>query len=71
MADDPKRTVDDVVSDLDDLTTQVEELEVDPAADAHAKELGRLRVALEEAGDAADAVEEDMEEEEDEGSRNH
>ena len=70
MADDPKRTVDEVVSDLDDLTTQVEELEVDPAADEHAEELGRLRLALEEAGDAADAVEENMEED-DERSRNH
>ena len=68
MADDPKRTVDEVASDLDDLTTEVEELEVDPAADGHAKELGRLRLALEEAGDAADAVEEDMNGKEDERS---
>jgi hypothetical protein len=71
VADDPKRTVDEVASDLDDLTTRVEELEVDPAADEHAKELGRLRLALEDAGDAADAVEETMDGEKDERSRNH
>ena len=71
VADDPKRAVDEVASDVDDLTTKVEELEVDPAADEHAKELGRLRLALEEASAAADAVEENMDEEEDERSHNH
>lgn len=71
MADDPKRTVDEVASDLDDLTTRVEELEVDPAADEHAKELGRLRLALEDAGDAVDAVEENMDGEGEERSRHH
>ena len=70
VADDPKRAVDEVASGVDDLTTRVEELEVDPAAGEHAKELGRLRLALEEASAAVDAVEENMDGEEDERSRN-
>ena len=71
VADDPKRAVDEVASDLDDLTTRVEELEVDPAADEHANELGRLRQALEDASDAADAVEDNMDGEMDERTPNH
>jgi hypothetical protein len=71
VADDPKRAVDEVASDLDDLTTRVEELEVDPATNEHSKELGRLREALDDASDAADAVEENMDGEKDERSRKH
>jgi hypothetical protein len=70
MADDAKRAVDEIARDLDDLTTRVEELEVDPTTDEHAKELGRLRMALEDAGDAADEVEENMDEAEGEEAPN-
>ena len=58
MVEDPKRTVDEVTSDLEDLTTRVEELEIDPKVEEHAQEARRLRLALEEAVDAADILDE-------------
>jgi ElaB/YqjD/DUF883 family membrane-anchored ribosome-binding protein len=55
-----KRTIDEVASDLDDLATTVEELETDPAAKASSDEVKKLRQALEDASDAADAVDEQL-----------
>jgi len=65
MADDPKHTVDELASDLDDLALTVEELEVDPGTEPGAAELSRLHKALEDAGDAADSLGEELDEESD------
>ena len=62
MTSDPQRKIDELASDLDDLTTTVEELEIDAADDATAAELARLQRALERASDAADAVDDKMDE---------
>ena len=51
-----ERTIDEVASDLDDLTTTVEELETDPAVGAGSIEVKKLREALQDASVAADAA---------------
>ncbi len=62
MTSDPRRKIDELASELDDLTTTVEELEMDATTEADATELKRLQRALENASDAADAVDDEMDE---------
>ena len=56
VTSDPRRKIDELASDLDDLTTTVEELEIEATNEADADELRRLQHALEKASDAADVV---------------
>ena len=62
MTSDSRRKIDEVATDLDDLTTTVEELEMDATTEVDAIELKRLQRALEDASDAADAVDDKMDE---------
>jgi outer membrane murein-binding lipoprotein Lpp len=61
MTSDSRRKIDEVAADLDDLTTTVEELEMDAAVESNKPELHRIKQALEEASDAVDAVDGDIE----------
>ena len=63
MTSDPRRKIDELASELDDLTTTVEELEIEATNEADAAELRRLQRALEEASDAADVVDDKMDDE--------
>ena len=63
MTSDPRRKIDELASDLDDLTATVEELEIEATNEADAAELRRLQRALEEASDAADVVDDKMDDE--------
>ena len=63
MTSDPRRKIDELASDLDDLTATVEELEIEATNEADAAELRRLQRALEEASDAADVVDDNMDDE--------
>ncbi len=56
MPQDQRDTADEVVNDLDDLKTAVEELQEDAPADARPA-FDKLRSALEDASDAADEIE--------------
>jgi hypothetical protein len=47
MNPNPRRTVDELATDLDDLTTTVEELEIDPAVEPDSANLQKLQRALE------------------------
>jgi hypothetical protein len=62
MTPDPRRKVDELASDIDDVTTAAEELHADPTIDAHAAELERLERALAQASDAADELDEKVDE---------
>jgi hypothetical protein len=59
---DAERKIDELASDLDDLTTTVEELEMDTSDPQKAGDLRRLQRALEHASDAADAVDDSIDE---------
>ena len=61
MTPDSQRKIDELASDLDDLTITAEELETDSSVDAQA-ELERLKRALEEASNATDALDETVNE---------
>lgn len=54
--------LDDIASDLDDLTTNVEELEHDPPQSADVHDMKKLRHALEKAGTVVDDLEDKVEE---------
>ena len=56
VTSDQRRKIDELASNLDDLTTTVEELEIEATNEADAAELSRLQRALEQASDAADVV---------------
>jgi hypothetical protein len=60
MTPDPRRKIDELASDIDDLVTSTEELQTDPTIDADPAELERLRRALEQASDATDALDEKL-----------
>jgi outer membrane murein-binding lipoprotein Lpp len=51
MTPDSKRKIDELASDIDDLTITADELETDSSVDARA-EVARLKRALEEASSA-------------------
>jgi hypothetical protein len=51
--------VDELTSGLDDLTTTVEELQIEPATDIDPGRLEAVRSALEHASDAADEIEQE------------
>ena len=63
-----KRTIEEVASDLADLATTVDELETDPGAGS--SEVKKLRQALEDASDAADAIDEQLSNPTDDASSN-
>jgi hypothetical protein len=61
MADPTRRdTVDEVVNDLDELKTTVEELQEEAPADEQ-RALEQIRADLDDAGDAADDIEDHAE----------
>jgi outer membrane murein-binding lipoprotein Lpp len=60
MTSDSKRKIEQVAADLDDLATTVEELEIDTTVQSSEPELRRIKNALEEASDATDALDEDV-----------
>jgi outer membrane murein-binding lipoprotein Lpp len=55
-----KQKIGEVASDLDDLATTVDELETDQPSGATAGDVKKLRHALEDASDAADAIDEQL-----------
>ena len=57
MTQDSRRKIDELASDIDDLTITAEELETDSSVDAKT-EIERLKRALEEASNATDALDE-------------
>ena len=59
---DPRRRIDELASDIDDVATTAEELHDDPTIDAHVAELERLQRALSQASDAADELDEKVDE---------
>jgi outer membrane murein-binding lipoprotein Lpp len=62
MTPNTRRKIDELASDIDDLATTAEELQTDPTTDANAAELEKLQRALEEASDATDALDEELDE---------
>jgi methyl-accepting chemotaxis protein len=60
MTSDSQRKIEEVAADLDDLTTTVEELEIDAAVQSNKPEVRRIKQALEEASDATDALDDDV-----------
>ena len=54
--------INDLTSDLEDLKTTVEELQVDPPANVDAESLQAVKAALQQATDATDAIEDQQEE---------
>jgi outer membrane murein-binding lipoprotein Lpp len=54
--------INDLTSDLEDLKTTVEELQVDPPANVNAESLQAVKAALQQATDATDAIEDQQEE---------
>ena len=57
--------INDLTSDLEDLKTTVEELQVDPPANVDAESLQAVKAALQQASDATDEIEDQQEEERD------
>jgi ElaB/YqjD/DUF883 family membrane-anchored ribosome-binding protein len=62
MGNDSQDKIDEIASDLEDLKVDVEELAIEPTADATADGLNKVKSALEQAIDATDAMEEQREE---------
>jgi hypothetical protein len=60
MNPNPRRTVEELAADLDDLTTTAEELEIDPAVEPDSANLQKLQQALEDASDATDALDQEL-----------
>lgn len=54
--------INDLTSDLEDLKTSVEELQVDPPANVDAESLQAVKAALQQATDATDAIEDQQKE---------
>jgi len=61
MASDDTDKIDELVNDLDDLKTTVEELQNDPPDGIHSESLDKLKGAMDEAMDAADVLEDEVE----------
>ena len=53
--------INDLTSDLEDLKTTVEELQVDPPPNVNAESLQAVKAALQQATDATDAIEDQQE----------
>jgi hypothetical protein len=60
VTSDSQRKIEDVAADLDDLKTTVEELEIDAAVQSNKPELRRIKQALDEASDATDALDDNV-----------
>ena len=54
--------INDLTSDLEDLKTTVEELQVEPPANVKAESLQAVKAALQQATDATDEIEDQQEE---------
>jgi hypothetical protein len=65
MNPNPRRTVEELAADLDDLTTTAEELEIDPAVEPDSANLQKLQQALEDASDATDALDQELDDQTD------
>ena len=61
MNPDPQRKVEELASDLDDLATTVDELQIDPSLEPDSANLHKLERALEDATDATDALDQQLE----------
>ncbi len=61
MNPDPQRKVEEIASDLDDLATTVEELQIDPSLQPELPNLHKLEQALDNASDATDALDQQLE----------
>lgn len=64
---DRKDRVEELVGDLEDLKVTVEELQLDPPAEVEPEDLEAVKGALEQASDATDVLEDQLEE--DDGSQ--
>ena len=53
--------INDLTSDLEDLKTTVEELQVDPPPNVNPESLQAVKAALQQATDATDAIEDQQE----------
>ena len=58
---DDEDKINDLTSDLEDLKTTVEELQVDPPMNVNAKSLEAVKAALQQASDATDEIEDQQE----------
>jgi hypothetical protein len=65
MNPNPRRRVEELAADLDDLTTTAEELEIDPAVEPDSANLQKLQQALEDASDATDALDQELDDQTD------
>jgi outer membrane murein-binding lipoprotein Lpp len=59
---DDEDKINDLTSDLEDLKTTVEELQVDPPTNVKAESLQAVKAALQQASDATDEIEDQQEE---------
>ena len=59
---DDEDKINNLTSDLEDLKTTVEELQVDPATNVDAESLQAVKAALQQASDATDEIEDQQEE---------
>jgi hypothetical protein len=62
MGTEAEKKLDELASDLDDLKTTVEELQVDPPSHVASEDLDPIADALEQATDATDELDEQAEE---------
>ena len=62
MTPNPQRQIDELASDIDEVAAEAEELHTDPTIDTHAAELERLQRPLAQASDAADELDEKVDE---------
>jgi hypothetical protein len=59
---DDEDTINNLTSDLEDLKTTVEELQINPPTNVDAESLQAVKAALQQASDATDEIEDQQEE---------
>ena len=62
IPNDDEDKINDLTSDLEDLKTTVEELQVDPRTNVDAESLQAVKAALQQASDATDEIEDQQDE---------
>ena len=62
IPNDDEDKINDLTSDLEDLKTTVEELQVDPPTNVDAESLQAVKAALQQASDATDEIEDQQDE---------
>ena len=62
IPNDDEDKINDLTSDLEDLKTTVEELQVDPPKNVDAESLQAVKAALQQASDATDEIEDQQDE---------